>query len=88
MEYDLKNRRRELGVSLDQVAAVLGPGFSRARLSIAERGLIELSVSERQIVMEAVERLGLLRSQIQRVVDTAGSVDLCADLRQRAAVSA
>ena len=38
MECDLKNRRRELGVSLDQLAAVLGPGFSRARLSIAERG--------------------------------------------------
>ena len=87
MEVELKNRRRALGVSLDQIAAALGPGFSRARLSIAERGLIELSVSERKIIMEAIERLG----QIRRVVDVAESLDLtglCADLRQQAAASA
>ena len=53
-------------------------------------GLIKLSVSERQIVMETIERLGLLRSQIRRTVDTASSLDLtglCADLRQRAAAA-
>lgn len=31
----LRSRRKSLGVSLDELAAVLGPGFSRARLSVA-----------------------------------------------------
>jgi len=85
----LKERRRELGVSLDELAAALGPGFSRARLSVAERGLIQLSHSEEELIFETVERLGDLRSQVRRVVETASCIDLvsmCADLRQRAQV--
>jgi hypothetical protein len=88
MQVELRNHRRAAGISLDELSAVLGPGFSRAKLSVAERGLIELSPSERQIVTEAIERLGLLRSHVRRVVDTAKGIDLCADLRQRAAEAA
>jgi hypothetical protein len=91
MEIEMRYHRRAAGVSLDELSAALGPGFSRARLSVAERGLIELSVSERQIIVEAIERLGLLRSQIRRVVDTAKSLDLtgfCVDLRKQAAQAA
>ena len=84
----MKRRRKELGVSLHELGAVLGQGFSPARLSIAERGLIELSEVEHQIVSEAVERLGSLRSRVRRVVETAQEIDLvgyCANIRQRAA---
>lgn len=88
MCVDLKGRRKEFGVSLDELSAALGPGFSRARLSVAERGLIELKESEREVVLAAVERLGVLRSQLRRISETAASVDLiglCADIRERAA---
>jgi transcriptional regulator with XRE-family HTH domain len=85
----VRERRKALGVSLDELAAALGPGFSHARLSIAERGLIQLSALEEEIIYDTVERLGELRSQVRRVIETASSIDLvsmCEDLRQRAQV--
>lgn len=85
---ELKKRRKALGLSLDELAGVLGAGFSRARLSIAERNLIEVSKSEREVILAAIERLGALRSQIRCISETAASVDLiglCADIRDRAA---
>jgi hypothetical protein len=88
MSSNFRKLRRSLGVSLDELAAALGPGFSRARLSVAERGLIALSEAEQQVVVEAIERLGSLRSQVRRVVETAQGIDLvgyCSDIRQRAA---
>jgi hypothetical protein len=87
MFSSLREQRRSLGVSLDELAAALGPGFSRARLSIAERGLIALTHAEQQIVSEAIERLGSIRTQIRYAVKAA-QVDLvgyCSDLRKRAA---
>ena len=54
MAITLKERRRKLGVSLDELSAALGPGFSRARLSVAERGLIQLPESEQEIILAAV----------------------------------
>lgn len=89
MKQRLKERRKQLGVSLDELAATLGPGFSRARLSVAERGLISLSEAEREVILAAIERLGVLRLQVRRVVETAQSIDLishCADIRQRAEI--
>ena len=88
MNQGLKERRKQLGVSLDELACTLGRGFSRARLSVAERGLIELSEAEHEVISAAIERLGVLRSQLRRISETAASVDLvglCADIRQRAA---
>lgn len=85
---EIKQRRKELGVSLDELAAALGPGFSRARLSIAERGLIELSGSEQKAVLAATERIGELRSEVRSVVERAQRVnlaDFCSDIRGRAA---
>ena len=82
----LKEHRKRLGVSLDELAAALGPGFSRARLSIAERGLIDLSEAEREVVLAAIERIGSLRSEVRSVVERAERVNLaefCADLRRR-----
>jgi hypothetical protein len=87
----LKEHRKQFSVSLDELAAALGPGFSRARLSIAERGLIELSESEREVVLAAIERIGALRSEVRSHVERAQSVSLaalCGDLRERARVAA
>jgi hypothetical protein len=79
MKTQLRSHRKAWGVSLDEASAALtkfGPGFSRARLSIAERGLITLSESERQLILKTVERLGILRSQFRRIVDKAERLDL------------
>ena len=87
---EIKKRRKEVGVSLDELAAALGPGFSRARLSIAERGLIVLSEAESEVVLAAIERIGNLRSEVRVVVEMAERVNLaefCADLRQRVQVA-
>ncbi|PYT47638.1 MAG: hypothetical protein DMG44_17775 [Acidobacteria bacterium] len=87
MAITLKERRRKLGVSLDELSAALGPGFSRARLSVAERGLIQLPESEQEIILAAVERIGEIRAIHREMVQSASSVDLvsiCADLRQKA----
>ena len=87
MAVEIRERRRELGVSLDELAAALGPGFSRARLSIAERGLIDLSKAEQEVVLAAVERVGELRAEVRRIVKMGTEINLrsvCADIRQRA----
>jgi hypothetical protein len=87
MKTEIRSRRREVGISLDELAAALGPGFSRARLSIAERGLIELPRLEEELVLVAIERLGSLRGQVRRVIETAQSLDLvsfCKDIRDEA----
>ena len=84
----LRSSRKASGVSLDELAAALGPGFSRARLSIAERGLIILPEPEFELVLSAIARLGDLRFQVRRVVEAAQSIDLisyCSDIRQQAA---
>jgi hypothetical protein len=83
----LRSRRKTLGVSLDELAAVLGPRFSRARLSVAERGFIQLTQAETAVVSEAIERLGDLRSQAREIVKDALSLNFvadCADIRERA----
>jgi hypothetical protein len=83
----LRSRRKSLGVSLDELAAVLGPGFSRARLSVAERGFIQLTEPEGAVVAEAIERLGNLRSQAREIARSALNLNFvadCADIRQRA----
>jgi hypothetical protein len=85
---DIRDKRKQLGVSLNELAAVLGPGFSPARLSLAERNLIQLRESEQGLIVAAIERIGELRAQVRSVVRTASSIDLvplCADIRQRAA---
>jgi transcriptional regulator with XRE-family HTH domain len=82
----LKERRKQLGVSLDELAAALGSGFSRARLSVAERGLIELSEVEHEALLAAIERIGKLRSEVRNVVERAQRVNLaalCDDIRLR-----
>jgi transcriptional regulator with XRE-family HTH domain len=85
----VRERRKALGVSLDELAAALGPGFSHARLSIAERGLIQLSDAEQEIILAAIERIGSVRAIVRGMVDKVSRIDLlstCADLRERAQI--
>ena len=91
MQTGLRSHRKAWGISLDDLSRVLGSGFSRARLSIAERGLIELTESERQVILEGIERLGILHAQIRRDSDVAqkhGLIGVRADLQRRTAALA
>jgi hypothetical protein len=87
MAVTLRNRRKSFGVSLDELAAALGPGFSRARLSIAERGLIPLSPSEESVVLAAIDRLGEVHSETRSIIEGAlsiGSRRAYEDIRKQA----
>lgn len=83
-----ETRRKELGVSLDELSAALGPRFSRARLSMASRGLTPVSGREEQALLRAVERIGELRSEVREVITRAQQLDLgafCKDIREQVA---
>jgi hypothetical protein len=80
---ELRSRRKSFGVSLNEVAAVLGPGFSPARLSLAERGFVRLSEAETSVVVAAIDKLGRLRAEAER----ASRIDFvahCQDIREQA----
>lgn len=82
---ETRQRRHELGVSLDEIYAALGTGFSRARLSAWERGLLRLEPWEIRTVESAIERIGKVRLKIQEVLDISRRIDLaelCADIRE------
>jgi transcriptional regulator with XRE-family HTH domain len=79
--------RKELGVSLDELAMVLGSGYSRARLSVLERGLRPVSEAEQLVIVAAIERISELRGLVRDVVRSASSIDLvslCSDIRRKA----
>lgn len=86
MLQNFRERRRALGVSLDELAIVLGSGFSRGRLSLVERGLVQLSEPEHKAVTAAIERIGALRADVRRIVERSQSVNilagLCRDIRE------
>jgi len=91
VQNGIKERRKQFGVSLDQLSAALGPGFSHARLSIAERGLIELSKPEQTAILSAIERIGELRSDVREIVQRVERINLaawCSDIREQAHVAA
>lgn len=84
---NVRQTRKQFGLSLNELAAVLGPGFSPARLSLAERGLIQPSKAEEQVILAAIERLGALRSEVRDIIERASNIDfksVCQDIRQRA----
>jgi len=91
MATNIRERRKGLGVTLDELGAALGPGFSRARLSIAERGLIQFTESEEKAVLAAIERIGGFRSKVRSLIHRAERVNLaalCRDIREDARVAA
>jgi hypothetical protein len=80
---ELRNKRKSLGVSLNELAAVLGPGFSPARLSLAERRFVRLSEAETSVVLAAIDKLGQLRAEAERA-SRIDFVEHCQDIRQQA----
>ncbi|MGC1907412.1 MAG: helix-turn-helix transcriptional regulator [Candidatus Acidiferrum sp.] len=84
---NVRQARKQFGLSLNELAAVLGPGFSPARLSLAERGLIQPSPAEQQVILAAIERLGGLRAEARSIIEQASNIDFsgqCEDIRQQA----
>ena len=82
---NIRQRRQQLGVSLDEIAAALGSGFSRARVSAAERGLLRLEDWEIKMIRAAVERIGEVRGRIREVLQLSAQIDLaalCQDIRE------
>ena|ERR1700677_3708578 len=83
----LRDHRKAAGVSLNELATVLGSGFSSARLSLAERGFVRLSEPEVAVVLAAIARLGSLRAQAREIIERASRINFvadCEDIRQQA----
>jgi transcriptional regulator with XRE-family HTH domain len=82
-----RDRRKAAGVSLNELATVLGKGFSPARLSLAERGFVRFSEAESTVVAAAIDKLGALRAEAREIVERASRIDFvahCQDIHQRA----
>jgi transcriptional regulator with XRE-family HTH domain len=83
----IRDRRKAAGISLNELATVLGKGFSSARLSLAERGFVRLSEAELTVVGAAIDKLGALRAQAREIVERASRIDFvshCQDIHQQA----
>jgi hypothetical protein len=81
----LQQCRQISNVSLRELARVLGPGFSAARLSLAERGLIELPNGQELLILEVIGRLAPLCQNRRRILEAAREIDfapLFADVRE------
>jgi hypothetical protein len=84
---ELNSKRKSRHVSLNELSAVLGPGFSAARLSLAERGYAHLSEAEQAVVFAAIDKLGRLRAEAKSIAEKALNLNLvsaCTDIRQQA----
>lgn len=84
---ELRKLRKANRVSIDQLAAALGAGFSHGRLSMVERGLVSFTPTEVQVVRTAIVRIGRVRTLAREVALGAAALDvasLCADLRDAA----
>jgi transcriptional regulator with XRE-family HTH domain len=87
----VKKRRIEFGLTLRDLAKALGPGFSPARLSLSERGLVDMPAHDQRAVLEAIERLAPLCKHRRRIVELARDMDLApfvADVRAARCVAA
>lgn len=72
------------GVTLRELAKALGPNFSAARLSLAERALIQIPAHEERMILAAIDRLGPLCADRRRIREVAREIDFSpclADLR-------
>jgi hypothetical protein len=86
-QMEIRKRRKALTVSLNELATVLGPGFSPARLSLVERGLAQASEAEKAVILTAIDKLGSLRFEAKSIAESALNLDFtsaCEDIRQQA----
>jgi hypothetical protein len=85
MKTVIQDHRSRAGVTLLDISKALGPGFSAARVSLAERGLIRISAQDDVRILEAIRRLGPLCGDRRRIVEVAREIDFApqlADLRE------
>jgi hypothetical protein len=81
---DIREYRKSRGVSIGQLSAALGRGFSGGRLSMVERGLLQLDSSELARLKAAIDRIAEIHSKVIEVKALASQIDLaklCEDLR-------
>ena len=91
MKTAIQDRRAKAGVTLRELAKAMGPNFSAARLSLAERGLVRIPTHEEKMVLAAIDRLEPLCADRRRIRTMANEIDFApclADIREARAVSA
>lgn len=84
MKTVMQYRRQKAGLTLRDIAKALGPGFSPARLSLCERGLIKAPAHDQAAILETIERLAPLHQQRQRIARMVRDMDFApfvADVR-------
>jgi len=59
----LRQYRRFLEVTLDELALELGEGYSTSRLSLMERGLYPSSADQERALREAIQRIAARRRE-------------------------
>jgi hypothetical protein len=72
-------------LTLRDISNALRKGFSQAKVSLAERGLISLSDQDKKAILEAIERLAPLQQHRRRIVAIARDIDFApfvADVRE------
>jgi transcriptional regulator with XRE-family HTH domain len=85
METILRGKRMQSGLTLRELAKALGEGFSPARVSLAERGLISLPAHDKTAILETIERLAPLHQHRRRIAAIARDIDFApfvADVRE------
>jgi hypothetical protein len=85
METVIREKRIQSRLTLRELAKALGEGFSPARLSLAERGIIKIPVHDELAIFEAIIRLAPLSEGRRRIVEVARDIDFApfvADVRE------
>jgi hypothetical protein len=85
METIMRERRIQSGLTLRDISNALGGGFSQARVSLAERGLINLPAHDEKAILDTIERLAPLHQHRRRIVAIARDMDFApfvADVRE------
>jgi len=91
MKTAIQERRLQAGLTLRELAKAMGPNFSVAKLSLAERALIQIPAYEERMVLAAIDRLGPLCADRRRILEVAREVDFApclTDIREARAAHA
>jgi hypothetical protein len=75
METVIRAKRVQSGLTLREIAKALGEGFSPARVSLAERGIIQIPVHDESAILETIARLAPLSEGRRRIVEIARDMD-------------
>ena len=76
METAIQKERIEARLSLRELADLLGPGFSPARLSLAERNLLALKPHDENLILETIRRVAEVSRRRRNAIAAAKKIDL------------